>query len=84
MAKRENLTVKEIKPGDVLEIQRKKVLFHTSYGFCGEGEPIALIGSHRYLEIAINKGNAAILFNKKQGEEVIIKTKINIHPVIEH
>ncbi len=65
--------VKDIKPGDVLEILKKKVLFHSSYGFCKKGEPMALIGSHGYLEIAINKGNAAVLFNKKQGDEIIIK-----------
>ncbi|HEY9206150.1 MAG TPA: S-adenosyl-l-methionine hydroxide adenosyltransferase family protein [Candidatus Methanoperedens sp.] len=67
--------VKDIKPGDMLEIQKKKVLFHTSYGFCKKGEPMALIGSHGYLEIAINKGNAAALFDKKQGEKIIIKLK---------
>ncbi len=67
--------VKNIKFGDVLEIQKNKVLFHTSYGFCKEGEPMALIGSHGYLEIAINKGDAAVFFNKKQGEKIIIKRK---------
>ncbi len=67
--------VKDIKPTDVLKIQKKKVLFHTSYGFCKKGEPMALIGSHGYLEIAINRGNAAALFDKKQGEKIIIKLK---------
>ncbi len=63
----------DFQPGDILEVQKKRVLFHTSYGFCKNGEPVALIGSHGYLELAINKGNAAVFFNKKQGNEVIIR-----------
>ena len=65
----------EIKPGNVLEIQEKRVLFHRSYGFCGKGEPLALVGSHGYLEIAVNQGNAAVFFNKKAGDEIIVKIR---------
>jgi S-adenosylmethionine hydrolase len=64
----------EFKPGDVLEIQKKKASFQKSYGFCKAGEPLVLIGSHGYLEIAVNQGNAAAYFNKKQGDDIIIKT----------
>jgi len=63
----------ELEPGDVLDIQKKRVLFHRSYGFCGKGEPLALIGSHSYLEIAVNQGNAAVFFNKKAGEEITVR-----------
>lgn len=59
-------------PGDILEIDNKRVAFLRSYGFCKEREPLALIGSHGYLEIAVNQGNAANFFNKKQGDEIII------------
>ncbi|MBU3968284.1 MAG: S-adenosyl-l-methionine hydroxide adenosyltransferase family protein [Euryarchaeota archaeon] len=62
----------DLKPGDVMEIDNKQVVFQKSYGFCKEGESLALIGSHGYLEIAVNKGNAAVIFGKKQGEKVII------------
>ncbi|VVB94012.1 Chlorinase [uncultured archaeon] len=65
--------VKDIQPGDVLEIQKKRVLFHTSYGFCKKGEPVALIGSHGYLEIAVNQGSAEALFDMEQGDEIVIK-----------
>ncbi len=58
---------------DVLEIRGKQVLFQSSYGFSGEGEPLALMGSHGFLEIAINRGNAALFFNKKQGDVVIVR-----------
>lgn len=65
--------VVEFQPGDVLEIQKEQVSFRSSYGFCKEGEALVLIGSHGYLEIAVNRGNAAIFFNKKHGDEVIIR-----------
>ncbi len=65
--------VAEFKPGDVLELQKKRISFQKSYGFCKEGEPLALIGSHGYLEIAVNRGNAAAYFNKKADEEIILR-----------
>jgi S-adenosylmethionine hydrolase len=65
--------VVEFKPGDVLEIQKKRLSFQKSYGFCKAGEPLALIGSHGYLEIAVNRGNAGAYFNKKQGDEIILR-----------
>jgi S-adenosylmethionine hydrolase len=58
--------------GDILEFQKKKVIFQSSYGLCKVSEPLILIGSHGYLEIAINKGNAASYFNIKSGDNVII------------
>ena len=59
-------------PGDIMDIDNKPVVFQSSYGFCKECEPLTLIGSHGYLEIAVNRGNAANFFNKKQGDEIII------------
>lgn len=63
----------EFQSGDVLEIQGRRLLFHNSYGFCKEGEPLALIGSHGFLEIAVNKGSAAHLFGKNPGDEIIVQ-----------
>jgi len=60
-------------PGDIMEIENKRVVFQRSYGSCKEREPLALIGSHGYLEIAVNRGNAANVFNKKQGDEIFIR-----------
>ncbi len=59
--------------GDILEIDGIKVPFLNSYGFCKEGEPLTLIGSHGYLEIAVNQGNAARFFRKKIVDEIIAK-----------
>ncbi|MCX9084713.1 MAG: SAM-dependent chlorinase/fluorinase [Candidatus Methanoperedens sp.] len=61
--------------GDILEIEGIRVPFLKSYGFCKDGEPLALIGSHSYLEIAINQGNAARFFRKKIGNELIVIKK---------
>ena len=65
----------ELKFGDILEIEGNKVPFLNSYGFCSEGEPLALIGSHGYLEIAVNQGNASRFFRKKIVDEIIIRKK---------
>ena len=71
-----NIPAEIVEPrhGDALEVDKKRVLFLRSYGFCSEGEPLALIGSHGFLEIAVNRGNAAQFFNKKPGDEIVIKT----------
>jgi len=60
-------------PGDVLEIEKQQALFQSSYGFCGKGEPLALIGSHGFLEIVINQGNAAQNFNKNPGDKIKVR-----------
>ena len=65
--------VADFEPGDILKIQEKQVMFQGSYGFSRDGEPLALIGSHGYLEIAVNRGNAAIFFDKKQGGEITVR-----------
>jgi len=62
----------DLRPGDELIVDNRKVIFSSSYGFCEEGDPLALIGSHGYLEIAVNRGNAAKMFCKKQGDEINI------------
>lgn len=62
----------DFQSGDELMVDKKKVIFGTSYGFCEEGYPLALVGSHGYLEIAVNMGNAARMFCKKQGDEIKI------------
>lgn len=63
----------DFQPGDMLEIQEKRIPFYSSYGFCKKDEPLALIGSHGYLEIAVNMGNAALFFNKKPGDKIIVR-----------
>lgn len=63
----------DFQTGDELTVDNRKVKFSSSYGFCEEGDPLALIGSHGYLEIAVNLGSAAKMFCKKQGDEIKIR-----------
>ena len=62
----------DFKSGDILDIQGIKIPFLNSYGSCNKGEALALIGSHGYLEIAVNQGSAASFLNKKQGDGILI------------
>ncbi len=59
--------------GSQVEVNGRKVSFAQTYGFVGQGEPLVLIGSHGFLEIAVNKGNAALQFGLKSGDQVVIK-----------
>ena len=63
----------DYKSGDLLEIWGERVTFQSSYGFSGKREPLTLIGSHGYLEIAVNQGSAADLFDKKQGDKITVR-----------
>ncbi|MFZ3383167.1 MAG: S-adenosyl-l-methionine hydroxide adenosyltransferase family protein [Candidatus Methanoperedens sp.] len=58
--------------GDELRIGKRRVIFSSSYGFSKEGDPLVFVGSHGFLEVAVNMGNAAKMFCKKQGDEIII------------
>lgn len=60
--------------GSQIEVNGRRVSFVQTYGFVGQEAPLALIGSHGFLEIAVNKGNAALRFGLKSGDQVIIKT----------
>jgi S-adenosyl-L-methionine hydrolase (adenosine-forming) len=60
--------------GSQIEVNGRKISFVQTYGFVGQEEPLALIGSHGFLEIAVNKGNAALQFGLKSGDQVVIKT----------
>lgn len=56
-----------IKEGDIT------INFHPTYGDVKEGEIIALIGSHGYLEIAVNCGSAKIVLNKNYHDLITLK-----------
>jgi S-adenosylmethionine hydrolase len=47
-----------------------KLKFCRAYGETKPQEPLALIGSHGYLEISINQGNAAKKFETKPGDKI--------------
>jgi S-adenosylmethionine hydrolase len=64
------------KTGETLSIRLKSKSFGASlceaYGDVAPKTSLALIGSHDFLEIAVNQGNAAKTFNVKTGDSVVI------------
>jgi S-adenosylmethionine hydrolase len=48
-----------------------------SYGEAKVKEPLALINSHNYLEIALNQGNAAANFEAKEGDRIVVSQSIS-------
>lgn len=75
-----NITLKDIKAfsaGNLEDIttQIRQKQIHgisTSYGYARQGAAVALFGSRNLLEIAVNQGNAANLFNAHINDEVIL------------
>lgn len=49
-----------------------KLKFCRAYADAKPQQPLALIGSHSYLEIAMNQGDAAAEFNTKVGDKVTV------------
>ena len=52
--------------------QKLKLKFCRAYADAKPQQPLALIGSHSYLEIAMNQGDAAAEFNTKVGDKVTV------------
>ena len=55
-----------------LSCKRVKLRFCKAYGEVEPHEPLALIGSHRYLEISVNQGNASNEFKTKAGDKIAV------------
>jgi S-adenosylmethionine hydrolase len=53
-----------------LSTKRLKLRFCKAYGEVEPHEPLALIGSHGYLEISVNQGNASNEFKTKAGDKI--------------
>ena len=59
--------------GSQVKVNGRRVSFVQTYAFVRQEEPLVLIGSHSFLEIAVNNGNAALQFGLKSGDQVVIK-----------
>ena len=60
----------------VIEIGRGELnRLHRTYGDVAAGEPLALIGSHEHLEIAVARGSAAADMQLARGDEVLVIPK---------
>jgi S-adenosylmethionine hydrolase len=53
-----------------LPAQKLKLKLCNAYGEAKPQEPLALIGSHNYLEISLNQGNAAEKFKAEPGDKI--------------
>ena len=66
--------IARIRAKDVVNVelpnQKLKLKLCKAYGEAKPQEPLALIGSHNYLEIALNQGNAAAQFEIKSGDKI--------------
>jgi len=69
----ENVILRFTAFGSRVEVNGIQVQFVQTYGFAKHEEPLILIGSHGFLEIAVNSGNAALKFGLKNGDLVVIK-----------
>lgn len=76
-----NISVSELKKigineGDMLNVKLKedllKLKFCRAYGESPPKQPLSLVGSHSFLEISVNRGNAAKKFEIETGETVQI------------
>lgn len=65
-----------VKPKELLTVRLKnkpwKMSFCTTYGEVATKRVLALIGSHDFLEIAVNQGNASKKFKTKVGDAVTV------------
>jgi len=55
-----------------LAAQKLRLKFCKAYGEAKPQDPLALIGSHNYLEISLNQGNAAEKFKVQLGDKIRI------------
>ena len=55
-----------------LKNTKLKLKFCKAYAEVEAQQPLAIIGSHNFLEISINQGNAAGFFKTKVGDKVTI------------
>jgi len=74
-----NISKNDFKENNVAEVNIKHFQFERlsdSYAEHEQNEPLAIVSSHDYLEIAVRDGNAAKILNIKKGEpvELILKT----------
>jgi S-adenosylmethionine hydrolase len=74
-----NISQKDMPQNRVVNVKLPGVLqnisFGKTYAQAKSHEPLALIGSHGFLEIALNQGNAAEKFHAKAGDKIEVSAK---------
>lgn len=59
--------------GETVKLAGRNMPFMRTYGLVEEGEVLALIGSHGFFEIAVNRGSAASLLGMKNRDRICIR-----------
>ena len=76
--------VKQFRIGEFLQFKVKgstlKLKFCKAYADVKKNEPLAIIGSHDFLEISVNQGNAAQHFGIEIGEKITLTSSIYKKP----
>jgi len=67
------LNIKNYERPKYVKILGRKIPYVDTYGQVKPGELLSLLGSHDYLEIAVNQGSAAEVLGLKVGDEVRVK-----------
>jgi S-adenosylmethionine hydrolase len=74
-----NIGAKDLKPmrtAKTVKLRMKNTRFTLelcrAYGEAEDQEPLAIIGSHNFLEVSINRGDASKFFKVKNGDKVIL------------
>ncbi|MEM3566789.1 MAG: SAM hydroxide adenosyltransferase [Candidatus Bathyarchaeia archaeon] len=74
-----NFTAKELESFGIRENLNLKIRENSlklklckAYAEVEAKKPLAIIGSHNFLEISVNQGSAAKMFNVKAGDKVIL------------
>lgn len=68
-----NIHASAVGAGPIREVQAASLIVRgpmKTYGDVDPGQPLALFGSSGYLEIAVNRGNAAAEFGMRRGDPV--------------
>lgn len=72
----EDVKVMQIREGDTLHLRLKnqttRLRFCAAYGEVPAKSLLALVGSHGFLEVSVNQGNAAKKFKVKAGDALLI------------
>jgi hypothetical protein len=67
-----NLPAQEVQPGSVLEVRGQRLPLGITYAAVPQGDPLALVGSHGFVEIAVNGGSAVAVLGLKRGDRLIL------------
>jgi S-adenosylmethionine hydrolase len=67
-----NLPGQEVQPGSVLEVRGQRLPLGITYAAVPQGDPLALVGSHGFVEIAVNGGSAVAVLGLKRGDRLFL------------